>query len=66
MTTASVFEVTVAGEAAISLTTTVRPASASFATKAVEKAAVKLADLVGSASVSWTDVASARDVVVSS
>merc|ERR1719240_59178 len=52
MTTASVFEVTVAGEAAISLTTIARPASASFAIMAVEKAAVKLADVVGSATVS--------------
>jgi hypothetical protein len=32
----------------------------------VEKAAVKLAALVGSARVSWTCVASARDVVTSS
>lgn len=63
---ATVFEVTVAASAMISLTTTVRPDAASLATKAVEKAAPKAACFVGSASVSWTDVASARDVVCSS
>jgi len=62
----SVFEVTVAGSVTISSTTTARPDAASFSTKAVEKAAEKVAALVGSASVSWTDVASARDVVTNS
>merc|ERR1711977_550778 len=60
ITTDTVFEVTVAASGTISFTTTVRPAAASFSTKAVEKAAEKLAALVGSASVSWTDVTSAR------
>lgn len=63
MMTVSVFEVTVAGSVTISSTTTARPDAASFATKAVEKAAEKLAALVGSARVSWTAVASDRDVV---
>jgi hypothetical protein len=62
----SVFEVTVAGSVTISSTTTARPDAASFSTKAVEKAAEKVAALVGSASVSWTAVASARDVVTNS
>jgi hypothetical protein len=66
MTTASVFDVTVAASGTISLTTTVRPAAASFSTKAVVKAAAKDDDFVGSASVSWTAVASARDVVTNS
>jgi hypothetical protein len=50
----------------MSATTTARPDAASFSTKAAEKAAPKVAALVGSASVSWTDVASARDVVTNS
>jgi hypothetical protein len=50
----------------MSFTTTVRPDAASFSTKAVEKAAEKLAAFVGSARVSWTAVASAKDVVTSS
>jgi hypothetical protein len=66
MTVATVFEVTVAFSETISLSTTARPDAASFATKAVEKAAPKDAALVGSASVSAIDVASARDVVTSS
>jgi hypothetical protein len=66
MTTASVFDVTVAASGTISLTTTVRPDAASFSTKAVVKAAANVDDFVGSASVSWTAVASARDVVTNS
>jgi hypothetical protein len=66
MITVSVFDVTVAASGTISLTTTVRPAAASFSTKAVVKAAAKDDDFVGSASVSWTAVASARDVVTNS
>merc|ERR1719191_1990540 len=64
--TISVFDVTVAASGTISLTTTVRPDAASFSTKAVLKAAAKDDDFVGSASVSWTAVASASDVVTSS
>merc|ERR1719313_922045 len=62
----SVFDVTVAASGTISFTTTVRPDAASFSTNAVVKAAAKDDDLVGSASVSWTAVASARDVVINS
>jgi len=61
-----VSDVTVAASGTISFTTIARPAAASFSTKAVEKAAEKLAAFVGSARVSWTDVASARDVVTNS
>jgi hypothetical protein len=64
--TCTVFDVTVAASGTISFTTTARPDAASFATRAVEKAAPKLAAFVGSASVSWTAVASASDVVTSS
>jgi hypothetical protein len=64
--TCLVTDVTVAASGTMSFTTTVRPDAASFSTKAVEKAAEKLAAFVGSARVSWTDVASARDVVTSS
>jgi hypothetical protein len=66
MTTATVSDVTVAASGTISLTTIARPDVASFSTKAVLKAAANDADFVGSASVSWTDVASARDVVTNS
>jgi hypothetical protein len=66
MITVSVFDVTVAFSGTISETAIARPLSASFATKAVVKAAANDVDFVGSASVSWTAVASARDVVTSS
>jgi len=56
----------VAFSGTISFTTTTRPDAASFSTKAVENAVAKLAADVGSASVAWTAVASARDVVISS
>lgn len=65
-TMVTVFSVIVAASGTISLTTTTRPDAASFATKAVENAAPNAACFVGSASVAVTDVASARDVVVSS
>merc|ERR1712182_37872 len=57
MTTVSVFDVTVATEGATSFTSIVRPDAASFSTKAVVNSAAKDDDLVGSASVSWTPVA---------
>merc|ERR1711871_1791440 len=65
-TTASVTDVTVAGSVTMSFTTTVRPDAASFSTRAAEKADPKLAAFAGSASVSSTAVASARDVVTNS
>merc|ERR1739847_195090 len=64
--TTVVTDVTVAASGTISLTVTTRPDAASFSTKAVVKAAAKADDDVGSASVSWTAVASASDVVTSS
>merc|ERR1711904_610085 len=64
--TTVVTDVTVAASGTISLTVTARPDAASFSTKAVVKAAAKPADFVGSASVSWTAVASESDVVTSS
>jgi hypothetical protein len=66
MITVSVFDVTVAFSGTISETAIARPLSASFATKAVLKAAAKLCDFVGSLSVSSTAVASASDVVTNS
>merc|ERR1711904_764252 len=64
--TTVVTDVTVAASGTISLPVTARPDAASFSTKAVVKAAAKPADFVGSASVSWTAVASESDVVTNS